>query len=156
MTAQAAAPLPDPLRKPALACGALVAVSIAIAAWGKPAGEAPRFASAPAAVEIALSFEDGADGSVMARDTGGAEIARFAAGEGGFVRVALRSFAATRMKKNVAAAEPFVLAKLGNGELVLRDPATGRAVLLDAFGETNAGAFAVLLAKTKNDQGRNG
>lgn len=151
MTAQAA-PFRDPLRKPAMACGALVAVAIAIAALGKPAGEVPRFAVAPAAEEVTLRFEDAADGSVVARGADGAELTRFAIGEGGFVRVALRSFAATRKKRNVGAGEPFVLAKLGNGETVLRDPATGRVVLLDAFGQTNAGAFAVLLDR----QGRNG
>lgn len=156
MTMQAAAPFRDPLRRPALACGALVALSIAIAALGKPAGEVPRFAAAPAQAEVALRFEDAADGAVVARGEGGAELARFAIGEGGFVRVALRSFAATRKKQKVVTEEPFVLARLGNGELVLRDPATGRAVLLDAFGQTNAGAFAVLLAKPASGQGRNG
>lgn len=155
MTAQAA-PFRDPLRKPAMACGALVAVAIGIAALGKPAGEVPRFASAPAAAEVTLRFEDAADGSVVARGAQGAEIARFPAGEGGFVRVALRSFATTRRKQDVGAGEPFVLARLGNGETVLRDPSTGRAVLLDAFGDTNAGAFAVLLGSPANGQRRNG
>ncbi len=156
MTAQTVA-FRDPLRKQALACGALIAVSIAIAAWGKPAGEVQRFAAAPATAAVSLRFEDAADGAVVAREAGtGAELGRFAIGEGGFVRVALRSFAATRGKQNVGPDAPFVLSRLQSGALVLRDPATGRIVLLDAFGETNAGAFAVLLDKPENGHGRNG
>lgn len=136
----------DPLRRPALACGALAACAIAIAALGKPAVETRAFALAPAAASVALHFEDESDGSVVARDaSAGTELARFRVGEGGFVRVTMRGLVLERKRRGISAAEPFTLTRLENGALVLRDPATKRALLLDAFGQTNAGSFAVLI-----------
>lgn len=151
----------DPLRKPALACGALAACAIAIAAWGKPSTETRAFALAPAAASVSLHFADESDGSVVAREaSAGTELARFRAGEGGFVRVTMRGLVLERKRRGISAAEPFTLTRLENGELVLRDPATKRALLLDAFGHTNAGSFAVLIdgqeGKRASGQGRQG
>jgi len=46
---------------------------------------------------------------------------------------------------SVSAEPPFVLTRWANGTLSLHDPTTGRKVELDAFGPTNAQAFAGLL-----------
>lgn len=94
---------------------------------------------------MSLTFEDGADGSVIARSAMTGEIVRSWAPEtGGFVRTALRSLALKRRHFGVGQAPAFVLHRTENAKLILEDPATGEWVSLNAFGGDNADEFAKL------------
>lgn len=140
----------DPLRKPALACGALACLGIAMAAFG-PKSHPPRTIDpAEVSASIALYFADAPDGSVIASDAAtGAVVKRLPPGDGGFVRTTMRNLAHARKRVGHGPEEPFTLDRLENGELLLSDPATGRIILLNAFGHSNSGAFAAFL-----DEGR--
>lgn len=95
---------------------------------------------------IELTFFDVDGGIVEARRaTDGLVLAQYTPGQGGFVRQTMRGFAIERRKADVAPAEPFELARMATGHLLLSDPTTGRVVALDAFGQTNAGDFAGML-----------
>jgi putative photosynthetic complex assembly protein len=103
---------------------------------------------APAAVQTqrALHFTDRDDGGVAVIDAAsGATVAVLPSGEGGFVRVTLRSLARDRKHLGIGAETPFLLQSSDDGRLTLVDGTTGRRIDLKAFGPTNAGAFARLL-----------
>ncbi|MFN4273124.1 MAG: photosynthetic complex assembly protein PuhC [Aliihoeflea sp.] len=137
---------PDPLKKPALACGSLVAMAIVFAAFG-PKAELPRaIENSPVAESISLRFTDTDDGSVIAVDAGSGEVvASLGVGEGGFVRQAMRGLARDRMLRSISDEPPFLLSRLADGKLVLSDPETGRVIALDSFGRSNAASFAAFL-----------
>lgn len=139
-------PAPDVLRRPMMACIGLAVAAIVLVAVGRqdraPAPIDPEVVKA----SVQLSFTDVGNGDVIASDAQtGAEIARLAPGEGGFVRVTMRGFAAERKRRGMSNAEPFLLARLADGDLILDDGETGRRMLLNAFGPSNEGAFAMLL-----------
>ncbi len=96
---------------------------------------------------LPLTFEDGADGSVIARAPGSGNLVREWAPEtGGFVRTAMRSLALERRQMGIGSGPAFVLHRTENGQLILEDPETGKWVSLNAFGGDNAGEFAKLFA----------
>lgn len=101
---------------------------------------------ARAVATLGFRAEDRADGAV---ELMGAEdnrlVARIAPGEGGFVRGTLRGLAQARQRLGLGPEQPFTLTRFDNGTLALEDAATGRHVALEAFGATNAAAFARLL-----------
>ena len=66
-------------------------------------------------------------------------------GEDGFLRGTLRGLAQARQRDGLGPERPFSLTRYDDGRLALADEATGRRVPLEAFGPTNAGAFARLL-----------
>ncbi|MEQ7874391.1 photosynthetic complex assembly protein PuhC [Sphingomonas sp. ASV193] len=143
--------------RPALAMAfALVLTSLAIAATTSfglapheavPSVERARADVAPAEVRQ-LRFEDRADGAVVVSDAAlGAPIATLV-GEGdggGFVRGVLRGLARDRHMRGIGAAPPFALTRWSDGELTLRDTATGRTIELGSFGADNRAAFARFL-----------
>ncbi len=97
---------------------------------------------------VELRFVDGPAGSVLVYDWHNPEalLGRFEAGEGSFVRGVLRSMVRERRSWEVAnAAAPFTLSHHSDGGLIIRDDATGRQILLNAFGPTNAAVFSRLL-----------
>lgn len=139
---------PDPMRRPALACGSLIGAALLLVIFGKhdPASSISPYKQVVQAVQ--LRFIDAADGSVIASDaSSGLELRRIAPGEGGFVRVTMRSFAAERKLHGFDDDTPFTLERLTNGDLVLSDARTGRVMVLNAFGPSNVGAFASLIAE---------
>jgi putative photosynthetic complex assembly protein len=138
---------PDPQRRPAMACGALIAVAIGLVAFGRT-DRVPSVDEAAAVERLALKFDDLSDGTVVALNAdGGQELARIHPGEGGFVRVTMRSFAAERISNGFGREEPFELLRMPDGDLILSDRVTGRTMLLNAFGPANEGAFAQLMDK---------
>lgn len=127
----------------ALVAAALVATA-AVRLTGFGAAVFPP--SAQALSQRDLRFEDRPDGSVAVLEGSAAEPAFvLAPGEGGFIRATLRTFARERRHFNAGAEAPFRLTAWSDGRLTLEDPVTGRRVDLEAFGPTNAGAFARLL-----------
>jgi putative photosynthetic complex assembly protein len=152
MTGQAR-PFRDPQRKPAIAAGALIAMVIALAAFGRQAGPPPGIDPAAVVEAAELKFVDQADGSVVALDaSSGAELERIAPGGGGFIRVTMRSFAGERKARGLGSDVPFKLLRMADGDLVLQDPLTGRTMLLNAFGPANEGVFAQLLDHGRTTQ----
>lgn len=135
-------------RGPLLGAGALVAVAILSAVAGRLAGSstAPPDSTVLAARE--LRFEDRLDGSVLVSDASdGRQVDVAAAGTNGFLRATLRGLARERRRQGVEARAdaPFRITAWADGRVTLDDPATGRRVELEAFGQTNEEAFARLL-----------
>ena len=128
------------------AIGILLLVSVAAVALVRLSGIDIRTPDAAAVQTRALHFEDRADGSIAVLDAGSrADVARIA-GEGGFVRGALRALARERKLRGLDAAAPFLLIARADGRLTLEDPATGQRIDLESFGPQHAGEFARLLA----------
>lgn len=141
---------PDPLRRQATVCAGLIAIALVLVAFGRHAPPDARIDPAAVVQSVALKFEDLPDGSIIARDaTTGAELERLMPAVGGFIRVTMRSFAAERLRKGMTDAQPFVLARMNDGDLRLEDPLTGRTMLLNAFGPSNEAVFAELLDKRR-------
>lgn len=76
----------------------------------------------------------------------GAHIDELRPGADGFIRATLRGLARERRKQGLGPEVPFHLALHEDGRLTLEDPAISRTIELEAFGSTNSGAFARLLA----------
>jgi len=124
----------------ALAAGTLAVV------WrpGAPVAKAD-----PPSFSRDLRFEDLPDGGVRVRDAAdGEEITVLAPGSEAFIRGALRALVRDRRLGEQGGDYPFRISSWPDGRLRLQDTATGRTVALEAFGATNAGAFARLLTNT--------
>ena len=94
-----------------------------------------------------MRFADRADGAVLVYDSQGDQVVDLVPpGSGGFVRGVLRALARERRLQGDGASTPFRLSRLADGRLTLEDLATGRLIDLKAFGHSNEGAFAQLLA----------
>ncbi|WP_018260060.1 photosynthetic complex assembly protein PuhC [Methylobacterium sp. WSM2598] len=97
-----------------------------------------------------LRIEDRAGGAVALADArDGHLVATVQPGEDGFLRATLRVMAQARLREGLSRDPPFRLTRWDNGTLSLDDLASGRRINLEAFGATNAAAFARLL-----EQGR--
>jgi putative photosynthetic complex assembly protein len=124
-------------------------VAILLAAAGRLSGVG-TVALAPAAEAPQqsrdLRFTDRDDGAIVVHDAAGNGVVTvLASGSNGFIRGVMRGLARDRMLRGIGEEPPFHLARGTDGRLILSDPATGRVIALDAFGQTNAGAFARLL-----------
>ena len=130
-----------------IGAGALLGFTMLAVAIGR--GEGVGLTQLPPAKPVArLEFraEDQADGSIALRNAADAKIvAWIRPGEDGFVRGTLRGLAQARQRDGLGREPPFSLTRFDDGRLDLADEATGRHVPLEAFGPTNAGAFARLL-----------
>lgn len=93
----------------------------------------------------ALRFEDRADGAVVVYAAEADQVVEVLTGTNGFVRSVLRGLARDRKLQGVGREPAFELTRWADGRLSLADPSTGRSIELDAFGHTNASAFAELL-----------
>ena len=102
-------------------------------------------ASSPVVVRD-LRFEDTPDGAVNVYE-GRSErpVNVVTPGADAFLRATMRGLAQQRKREAISAEIPFRLTSWADGRLTLDDRATGRHVELEAFGATNAAAFARLL-----------
>jgi putative photosynthetic complex assembly protein len=101
----------------------------------------------PIAESRDLVFERQTNGALAVRQrTDGALVATLPSAEEGFVAMTIKSMMRERRKFNVAETAPYRLSRLQNGRLSLTDPVTGIRIDLVAFGATNIGSFAQLLA----------
>lgn len=129
-----------------IGAGALIAFSLCVTLIGHTSDiGALHMPHAQPYQVLHLDFVDGDDGSVAILDaTDGANIYTVAPGTNGFVRSALRGFAHERRRDGIGPAQPFMLTRWTDGTISLQDEATGRRIDLDAFGPTQAEAFARL------------
>jgi putative photosynthetic complex assembly protein len=135
---------PDPLRRPAIACGLLAGLAILFAAFA-PKAQLPAPAGPPEA-SVTLRFEDQDGGIVLVSDAASGEaLASLGVGEGGFVRATVRGLAAARKRNGFGDETPFELSRFADGRLQLRDPDTDRTISLFAFGHDNAAAFGAFI-----------
>lgn len=100
-----------------------------------------------------LTFVDEDDGSVRVMDTVSEEIVDvIPAGDGAFIRGVLRALVRERRLNGIGDEAPFTLSAEPDGALSLTDSATGHQLLLQAFGATNAAAFAAFLGTAPHTQ----
>ncbi|RBP11339.1 putative photosynthetic complex assembly protein [Roseiarcus fermentans] len=124
----------------------LVAITV-VGAWSARVSGVGRSEAPTATVvrTLALRFDDQPDGSVLVRRASdGAAIYRAAPGTNGFMRATMRGLAHARRQNGVGDETPFVLTAWSDGRTSLEDATTGRRLALEAFGATNAAAFAQL------------
>ncbi|MEA1830683.1 photosynthetic complex assembly protein PuhC [Methylobacterium durans] len=145
-----------PVAAPALiGAGVLIGFTLLAVAVGRSGGvgitEKPE---ANPVASLALTVEDRSDGAITLHEAGSDRlVATVAPGQDGFLRATLRGFGQARLRAGHGRAEPFRLTRFDDGSLTLSDEATGRRVNLEAFGPTNAGAFARLLPETPLTEG---
>lgn len=98
------------------------------------------------AASIRLRFDDRTDGGISVYDAdSGHLIEDLAPASNGFLRGVLRSLVRERTARGLGPEAAFTLLRGGSGQLTLTDSATGQLVALNAFGPTNAAAFARFL-----------
>ena len=94
---------------------------------------------------LSLRFDDQPNGSVLVRRASDNIVIYTIAPEtNGFMRATLRGLAQERRRSGIGETTPFLLTRWSDGRMSLDDATTGRDVALEAFGETNATAFAQL------------
>ena len=125
-----------------LGAGCLIALALGITAWGtgRHASHAP--ALAPLVAHRMLRFDDRADGAVTITDAATGATIDTAIGQQGFLRQTMRGLAVVREATGIGQRQPFELDYYADRRLILRDPATGRDLELEAFGPTNEAVFA--------------
>ncbi|MEJ2530721.1 MAG: photosynthetic complex assembly protein PuhC [Halioglobus sp.] len=135
------------LNRGMIVVGAVVLATLVAVATARLAGYRPAAPAGGAVVASAdLRFEDAAAGVVRIYDWhSGRVLADLEPGDGSFIRGVLRSLVRERRSHELGTVAPFHIARHADGQLTLEDTATGRRIELQAFGPTNAGAFAALL-----------
>ncbi len=139
---------------PLMLMGGIVLISLALTASVQlgffERSAVPEVARAEAGVKPlaarTLRFFDEADGTVRVEDGATAEVlGRFTPGEGGFIRASVRSLVHQRRIRGLGPEVAFDLTEWDNGELTLKDPATGYSIETSAFGGLNRAVFAAML-----------
>ena len=124
--------------------GVLVLLTVLGAGWSSWNGSPGVMDPTTAVLEVReLRFMDD-DGAVIVQE-GDEVLAVLPSGEGQFIRGVVRALARHRMLSDVGREVPFELVHRADGRLSLEDPATGEAIVLNAFGSENLQAFARLL-----------
>lgn len=141
-------------RGPLIGALALVAFAIVVTTGSRLTEVGTLRSPEPAPVESrTLVFKDRHDGAVVVMDVSAdQEVAVLPPGTNGFIRGTLRGLARERRMHDIGMSPPFLLTRSTDGRVTLQDPSTGRQIDLDAFGPTNAGAFAKLLPSGKETQ----
>lgn len=132
---------------PVFAAGSLLALAVVLVVASRLDGSAGTLSTLPPAVEVReLRFADSTGDIVVSDARTGDRVAVLHGVGDGFARAVLRTLARERIQRGAGPEVPFKLSRLANGGLSLEDPATGRRLELEAYGPTNAGAFAKFLA----------
>jgi putative photosynthetic complex assembly protein len=140
-------------RQPAILFSTLIGLSLAfvlaVSQGWVGAGAAvsnERVVADPIAYRL-LTFADRGDGSVEVIDaTLNRSLSVIHAGEGAFLRGVLRALTAERRTGGHGMSQPFELRKEAADRLILIDKATGREILLNAFGSENVAFFDQFLS----------
>ncbi len=134
-------------RGPLFGAIALIGFSIAAVVFGEVTEIGTLRNPTTAPLEIRdIVFAEGPGEIVTVTDAhSGAVVRTIPAGQDNFIRGALRGLNRDRLPRQVTPDTPYRLILWDDGRLTLSDTGTGHRVLLDAFGATNAAAFAKLL-----------
>jgi putative photosynthetic complex assembly protein len=132
-----------------IATGCLLALTILFAVVARHTDiGATRLEPAPALESRMISAVLDGDGNTVLRDAGNGQIVEtLPAASDGFIKIVLRMIDQQRKLEAATADSPLRLSRLTNGQLTLTDPATGRVLVLTAFGPANADAFGRLLSR---------
>ena len=128
-----------------IAAGLLMVFAIGLAATARSAQLEDPTPRAAVLESVELRFTDRDDGGISVFGEGGAEVYRVQPESNGFIRGVLRGMYRTRRIEGRGPDEPFVLERLRDGKLQIRDPQTGHEVELRSFGHTNYEAFVAVL-----------
>lgn len=147
----------DPFGERPFPRGVLIAVAILLGsiilaiAIARIMGVDPEQIPLSEAVEVReLRFVEREDGTLAVHDVASGQVVRvLEVTEGGFVRGVLRTMARERMLHRADPDGPFSVARRADGYITLEDPGTGILLRLRAFGPSNEGAFAELLAAAR-------
>lgn len=141
-------------RGPLLGAAALVGFALlAAAAVSLDTAVRAREASLEPAGVVSLRFEDRDDGAIVVLDDATDDaVETIEPGTGGFLRATLRALSRERKLNSLGPEQPFELRSYADGRLELHDVATRRTLYLNAFGPTNAGAFATLYDAARSVQ----
>jgi putative photosynthetic complex assembly protein len=124
----------------------LIAISLLAAGVSRIDGTRSMVPASSAIAAVDLRFADRADGGIDVFDPDSVHPVNIVSpGSNAFLRATLRGLAQQRKREFIRGDIPFRLTEWADGRLTLDDPATGRHVELEAFGPTNAAAFARLL-----------
>jgi putative photosynthetic complex assembly protein len=124
----------------------LIAISLLAAAVSRIDGVRSMVPASSPVAALDLRFADRSDGGVDVIDANGLRpITIVSPGSNAFLRATLRGLAQQRKREFISGDIPFRLTEWVDGRLTLDDPATSRHIELEAFGPTNAAAFAKLL-----------
>ena len=138
-------------RGPLLGVAALLAVTLGGAGVSRIQGGPTPTPTTVAAIARDITFADRQDGALVATNAAnGAVVGVVEPGTNGFLRATMRGLARQRMLQGVGRDAAFRLTAWRDGRLTLEDPTTNRRIDLEAFGPTNAGAFAALLTPERN------
>jgi putative photosynthetic complex assembly protein len=130
-----------------LGAGVLIGLALLAAVYGRATNAGVQLTPASVVAERTLQFQDRVDGGVTVIDAGNNRpITVIAPGTNGFLRATVRGLAQERMRENANFQTPFRLTAWSDGRLTLLDPTIGRRIDLEAFGTSNAEAFAQLLS----------
>jgi putative photosynthetic complex assembly protein len=129
-----------------IGAGVLIGLALIAAVYGRATNAGVQMSPASVVAERSLRFHDQVDGGVTVIDASdNHRITVIAPGTNGFLRATVRGLAQERMRENADFQTPFRLTAWSDGRLTLLDPTIGRRIDLEAFGATNAEAFAQLL-----------
>ncbi|MEM9624931.1 MAG: photosynthetic complex assembly protein PuhC [Pseudomonadota bacterium] len=100
-----------------------------------------------------LRFEHRPDGSMLVLDAADeSQIATFAPGANGFVRMVVRSMVNERRLSGADYDAAFHLQRRINGKLMIADPATGRTISLASYRGEIAQSFEELMTSSVSDK----
>ncbi len=147
----------DPFNNRNMPAGLLAAVFcllgftlLAVAAFSKLKGPASLEVDYHGSVSRDLRFVDLGAGKVgIYVWPEGEQVATLPPGQENFIRGVMRGLARERRGIGVGDDVPFRVTQLGDGRMTLEDLATGRILLLDAFGPTNSDSFKNLITAGK-------
>lgn len=130
----------------------LVLATLAIATFARvtdrPLVSTPPVSPVKAEASLILDA-DASSGAAKVFLANGSLLADLDARSGGFIAGVNRVIHRERSKHRVAQGAPILLQAYENGRMAITDPETGWSADLMGFGETNAAAFARLLAMTQ-------
>lgn len=144
----------DPFKDKPIPRGALIGAAVLVGVSILTAGVARHTGLGTVETQLeeavnsrSFHFEDRADGAVLVRNAGDGRLLQvMEPGTNGFARSVLMGFNRERRLKEIGPEPAFRITYWASGEYTLEDTATGRRVVLNAFGPDNAQAFARLLA----------
>lgn len=130
-----------------VATSCLLGLALTLALVARLTGIGATRLEIPAATETrSLSFIEAPDHTVTITDVALArDIRHLAPGDGGFIRVVMRTMEQKRAAAGIGPSAPYTISRDTAGRATLTDPLTGSVLTLAAFGPGNAAAFAELL-----------